>query len=119
MRPLALAFLAVALKPAAAAPAKAAFKSCASIRDVAQLDGTRFAGSDIFRIRAQGVSCTTARRIARGATIRALAITPPLSGIKRFRYQSWSVSDDLRGNDDLYRATGSGSKRITWRFGDQ
>ena len=119
MRPLALAVLAAALLAIAAAPADAAFRSCASIRNVSQLDGTRFAGSDIFRIRAQGVSCTTARRIARGATIRALAITPPLSGIKRFTYQSWSVSDDLRGNDDLYRANGSGSKRLIWRFGDQ
>jgi hypothetical protein len=119
MRPLAPAFLAAALLAVAAAPADAAFKSCASIRNVSQLDGTRFAGADIFRIRAQGVSCATARRVARGATIRALGITPPLSGIKRFRYQSWSVSDDLRGNDDLYRATGSGSKRLIWRFGDQ
>src|SRR4051812_24726688 len=116
MRTLALAFAAVALLAIAAAPAGAA--SCASIRNVSQLDGTRFAGSDIFRIRAQGVSCTTARRIARGATLRALGITPPLSGIKRFRYQSYSVSDDLRGNDDRYTARGSGSKRITWLFGD-
>jgi hypothetical protein len=120
MRPPALAVLAAALLAAAApAPADAAFKSCASIPNVSQLDGTRFAGSDIFRLRAQGVSCATARRVARGATIRALGITPPLSGIKRFRYQSWSVSDDLRGNDDLLRATGSGSKRLIWRFGDQ
>jgi hypothetical protein len=34
-------------------------------------------------------------------------------------YQSWSVSDDLRGNDDRYSARGSGTKRITWLFGDQ
>jgi hypothetical protein len=119
MRTLAPVFLVAALLAIAAAPADAAFTSCASIRNVSQLNGTRFAGSDIFRIRAQGVSCTTARRIARGATLRALAITPPLSGIKRFRYQSYSVSDDLRGNDDRYSATGSGSKRITWRFGDE
>src|SRR3954447_1431203 len=88
MRTLALAFLTAALLAVAAAPADAAFKSCPSIRNVSQLNGTRFAGSDIFRIRAQGVSYTTARRIARGATLRALGITPPLSGIKRFRYQS-------------------------------
>jgi hypothetical protein len=118
MRPLALAFLTAALLAVAAAPADAAFKSCRSIRNVSQLDGTRFAGSDIFRIRAQGVSCTTARRIARGATIRALGITPPVSGIKRFRYRSYAISDNLRGNDDRYSATGSGSKRITWLFGD-
>jgi len=117
MRPLALAFLTAALL-AVAAPADAAFKSCPSIRNVSQLGGTRFAGSDIFRIRAQGVSCTMARRITRGATIRALGITPPLSGIKRFRYQSYAISDNLRGNDDRYSATGSGSKRITWLFGD-
>jgi hypothetical protein len=118
MRTLALVLAIAALLAIAAAPADAAFKSCASIRNVSQLDGTRFAGSDIFRIRAQGVSCTTARRIARGATIRALGITPPLSGIKRFRYQSYSVSDNLRGNNDRYSATGSGTKRITWLFGD-
>lgn len=118
MRTPALVFLVVALLAIAVAPAEAAFKSCASIRNVSQLNATRFAGSDIFRIRAQGVSCTTARRIVRGATLRGLAITPPLSGIKRFRYRAYSVSDNLRGNDDLYSATGSGSKRITWLFGD-
>jgi hypothetical protein len=26
--------------------------------------------------------------------------------------------DDLRGNDDRYTPSGSGAKRITWRFGD-
>jgi hypothetical protein len=116
MRTLALAFAAAALLAIAAPPADAA--SCASIRNVAQLNGTRFAGSDIFRIRAQGVSCTTARSVARAATVRALAITPPATGIKRFRYHSWSVSDDLRGNNDRYSARGSGTKRVTWLFGD-
>jgi hypothetical protein len=118
MTKLALALPAAALLAIAAAPAEAAFTSCASIPNVSQLDGTRFAGADIFRIRAQGVSCATARSVARAATIRALAITPPVTGVKRFRYGSWSVSDDLRGNDDRYRARGTGSKRITWLFGD-
>jgi hypothetical protein len=118
MRTLALAFLAAALLAIAAAPAGAAFKSCRSIPNVSQLNGTRFAGADIFRIRAQGVSCATARSVARNATIRALGITPPVTGIKKFRYQSWSVSDDLRGNDDRYSASGTGTKRITWLFGD-
>jgi hypothetical protein len=113
---LALAFAAAALLAIAAPPADAA--SCASIRNVSQLNGTRFAGSDIFRIRAQGVSCATARRVARGATLRALGITPPVSGIKRFRFQSWAVSGNLRGSDDRYTATGTGGKRITWLFGD-
>src|SRR4051812_6070264 len=116
MRTLALAFAAVALLAIAAAPAGAA--SCASIRNVSQLSGTRFAGSDIFRIRARGVSCATARRVARGATLRALGITPPVSGVKRFRFQAWAISDDLRDSDDRYTATGSGGKRITWLFGD-
>jgi hypothetical protein len=34
-------------------------------------------------------------------------------------YQSWPVSDDLRGNDDRYSVRASGTKRITWLFGDQ
>jgi hypothetical protein len=34
-------------------------------------------------------------------------------------YQSWSVSDDLRGNDDRYSARGSETKRITWLCGDE
>jgi hypothetical protein len=121
MRTLAVAVAVAfaALLAIAAAPADAAFKTCPSIPNVSQLNGTRFAGSDIFRIRAQGVSCTTARSVARNATIRALGITPPVTGIKRFRYQSWSVSDDLRGNDDRYSARASGTKRITWLFGDE
>ena len=118
MRPLAVAFLAAALLATAAAPADAGFTSCAPITNVSQLSGTRFASSDIFRIRTQGVSCTTARGVARGATLRALGITPPVSGIKRFRYQSWAISDNLRGDDDRYTATGSGAKRISWLFGD-
>ena len=109
----------LALLAIAATPADAAFTSCPSIPNVSQLDGTRFAGADIFRIRAQGVSCATARSVARAATIRALRITPPVTGIKRFRYRSWSISDDLRGNDDRYTATGSATKRITWLFGDR
>ncbi len=101
----------------AAAPAGAALRPCPPIRDVAFLDGTRYEGSDIYRVRAN-VPCRTARRVARGATRKALGITPPPSGIKRFRYRSWSIVDDLRGASDRFAAY-SDDARVRWLFGEQ
>ena len=113
--PLAAALAATALL--AAAPGEAAARSCRPILDVAFLDGTRYEGSDIFRISAN-VSCRTARRVARGATRKALRLTPPPSGIKRFRYRSWSVIDDLRGATDRFSAH-LDDATVRWRFGER
>ena len=77
--------------------------------------GTRYEGSDLTRVRAVGVSCRRARRVARGAHRKALGITPPVSGVRHFRWNGWRVTGDLRGPSDRYVAK-RGTKRVRWRF---
>jgi hypothetical protein len=80
--------------------------------------GTRFEGSDLYRIRAQAVSCRTARRVARRGTYKAVRATPDASGIVRVRYRRWRIVDDLRGAVDRFRARAQGEKRVRWLFGE-
>ena len=91
----------------------AAAKECGRI--VNPYEGTRYEGVDIRRIRAVGVSCRGARRVARRAHRKALGITPPPSGIRRFSWNGWSVTGDLRGSTDRYVAA-RGAKRVRWLF---
>jgi hypothetical protein len=76
---------------------------------------TRYEGTDIRRIRATGVSCPTARRVARRAHRKALGLTPPPSGIRRFTWNGWQVTGDLRGSTDRYVAA-RGARRVRWVF---
>ena len=77
--------------------------------------GTRYEGVDLTQIRAVRVSCSTAREVARGAHRRALGLTPPPSGIRRFKWGGWRATGNLRGDSDRYLAT-KGSRRVRWRF---
>ena len=77
--------------------------------------GTRYEGVDISKIRARGASCPGARRVARGAHRKAVGITPPPSGIRRFTWHGWRVTGNLRGDHDRYLATRAG-RRIRWVF---
>jgi hypothetical protein len=112
-----LALLAVCLCAAiaAAVPATqaATTRSCGSVKD--PYPGTRYAGVDLTRITATGVSCATAKRVAKGAHRKALRLTPPPSGVRRLTWEGWKVSGDLRGSRDTYLAS-KGSKRVRWRF---
>jgi hypothetical protein len=76
---------------------------------------TRYEGADLRRIRATGVSCRRARRVARGAHRKALGLTPPTSGVRRFTWHGWRVTGDLRGSSDRYLARKDG-KRVRWLF---
>ena len=78
--------------------------------------GTRFHDVDLTRIRATGVSCRIARRVARGAQRKGLGLPPPVSGIRRFGYRGWTVIGDIRGQVDRYLAKAPGGKRVRWRF---
>ena len=102
---------AVASGPAVA-PA-ATTRSCGAVRD--PYPGTRYAGVDLSRITASGVSCRAARSVVRGAHRRALGITPAVSGIRTFTWNGWTVRGDLRPASDRYVAT-RGSTRVRWRF---
>ncbi|HEX8648199.1 MAG TPA: hypothetical protein VF715_14995 [Thermoleophilaceae bacterium] len=102
--------LAFALPPSAGA---AESRACDPI--VNPYAGTRYEGTDIRKIRAVGVSCSTARSVARGAHKKALGMTPPPSGVRRFEYKGWKVTGDLRGDDDRYVAS-RGGKRVRWVF---
>ena len=115
-RLISAAALTLALVAFAPATADAAFKSCRPVLNV--FEGTRYEGSDLYRIRAQGVSCRTARRVVRRGTYKGVAGTPDPSGRVRVRYRSWSIVDDLRGSVDRFSARAGGSKRVRWLFGE-
>jgi hypothetical protein len=105
--------LCVATAVAAPSALGASTKSCGSIHD--PYPNTRYAGADIGHVRATGVSCTTARKVARGAHRKALGITPSLNGIRTFSWNGWHVKGDLRPAHDTYVAA-RGSKRVRWTF---
>ena len=69
----------------------------------------------IARIRAEGVRCSTARRVARRGHRKALAATPDLNGIVRVRWNGWRVRGDLKPEHDRYVAR-KGERRVRWRF---
>ena len=99
----------------AASPAQSAtVKRCEPVLN--PYPGTRFDDVDLTGIRAAGVSCRTARRVARGAHRKALSLAPTPSGIRRFAWRRWAVVGDLRGNVDRYLAKAAGGKRVRWRF---
>lgn len=77
--------------------------------------GTRYDDVNLTRIRATGLSCPSARRVARGAHRKALGLTPPASGVRRFRWNGWRVTGDLRGTSDRYVAS-QGGRTVRWRF---
>jgi hypothetical protein len=77
--------------------------------------GTRYEGSDLYGIRATGVSCTTARKVVRNAHRKALGVTPSPTGIRHLTWHGWHVTGDLRPAHDKYVAT-RGSATVRWRF---
>jgi hypothetical protein len=114
MRRATLTAVAGACVLACAAPAEAAtVRACKPIEN--PYAGTRYEGTDITRIRASGASCRGARRVARRAHRKALGLTPPPSGIRRFTWRGWRVTGNLRGDHDRYLATRSG-RRVRWVF---
>jgi hypothetical protein len=111
-----LALLAVCLAAiVAAVPATQAATtwSCGSVKN--PYPGTRYAGVDLSRITAKGVSCATAKRVAKSAHKKALGLTPPPSGVRTLTWDGWKVTGDLRRDTDKYVAS-KGSKRVRWRF---
>lgn len=91
----------------------ASIRSCSPVSN--PYPGTRYDDVDLRRIRAVGVSCRSARRVARGAHRKALGLTPPASGVRRFTWYGWRVTGDIRGSSDRYVAT-RGGKRVRWLF---
>jgi hypothetical protein len=102
----------VALAVGAANAAGAQYKSCQPFRN--PFAGTRYAGVDLTHITALHVSCSSARRVARGAERRALGITPT-GPIRTFTWHGWRVRGDLRPVHDHYVAR-KGGRRVSWRF---
>jgi hypothetical protein len=51
--------------------------------------------------------------MARGAHRRALGL--PVAAVRRFTWNGWHVTGDLRGSSDAYVAT-KGDRRVRWRF---
>lgn len=88
-------------------------KPCGAV--VRPYPGTRYEDVSLTQIRATGVSCVTARRVARRAHAKALGLAPDEDGIRFFSWNGWSVRGDLNGNSDHYRATRAGHT-VSWRF---
>ena len=109
---LAAVACAAALGGASPAPADAALRACKPVRD--PYPGTRYDGVDLTRIRTSAGSCATARRVARGAHRKALRITPT-GTYRRFTWNGWRVTGDLRGDHDRYVARKDG-RQVRWRF---
>jgi hypothetical protein len=101
---------AVVFAPSAQA---ATSKACAPVLN--PYPNTRYAGVALSHIRATGVSCATARSVARGAHPRALGHANSPDGFDRFTWNGWRVVGDLRPASDRYVAT-RGSRRVSWRF---
>jgi hypothetical protein len=103
-----------AVSMALPAGASAVYKPCARI--VNPYAGSRYEGSDLYRIRAQDVSCRTARRVVRRGHRKALAAVPDSDGFVHVTYRRWSITGDLRGDHDRYVAKAAGDKRVRWLF---
>ena len=88
-------------------------RSCARV--VNPYPGTRYEGADLARIRATDVTCATARRVARSAHRRALSLPVAAGPVRRFTWNGWRVTGDLRGSRDTYVA-GKGDARVRWIF---
>jgi len=97
----------------AASAGAAAASSCQPV--VNPYAGTRYEGVDLSRIEATGLPCPRAREVARGAHRKALGLTPPPNGIRRFGWHGWRVTGDLRPDSDRYLAVRDGM-RVRWRF---
>jgi len=78
--------------------------------------GRRVRDSETLRrIRALGVTCRGARRVARRAHYKALGLPVPPTGVRRFRWRDWRVTGDLRGDVDRYVAV-RGGRSVRWVF---
>lgn len=97
-----------------AGPAAAASRSCSAIND--PYKGTRYEGVPLSGIRATGVSCAAARKVVKGAHRKGLGLTPPpSSGLRRYTWNGWRVTGDLRPESDRYTAR-RGGEVVRWRF---
>ena len=116
MRRAKLAVVTAACALALVVPAGAQAGSYTTCRPVVNpYPDTRYEGSNLHHIRALGVSCRKARRVARRAHRRALGMTPPADGVREFTWGRWRVVGDIRGDTDRYRAR-RGEDRVRWRF---
>jgi hypothetical protein len=102
----------VALAAPQAAPA-ATTRLCGSISN--PYPDTRYEGVPLSRITATGVTCATARRVARGAHRKALGRPANEDGVRVLSWDGWRVVGDLAGNNDRYTATKRGNT-VRWRF---
>jgi len=101
----------VALAGSSSVPADAALHACKPVLD--PYPGTRYDDVDLTRIRASG-SCVNARRVARKAHRKALRLTPTRT-FRRFTWNGWAVTGDLRPDHDRYVARKNG-RQVRWRF---
>jgi hypothetical protein len=115
------AFAVVALTPTVGSAGAHPAKPCRPIYNLAFLDGSRYEGADIVRVRAHGVRCRTARKVAYGATKRGMSL-----GATTLHYRvrvagfRWKVNRNLFGDVDRYKAyrlpLGRVWRTVSWRL---
>jgi hypothetical protein len=98
---------------AAPAAVTASADTCRPVHDLPELDGSRYEGTDIIRIRTVGVGCRHARRVAHRATVKGFRLG---ARVLSYRWRRWRVERDLRGDVDRYAAA-AGAARVSWRVG--
>jgi hypothetical protein len=113
LRRIVVLALLAAVAPPSAALAASQERACEPVRN--PYPGTRYEGVDLTAIKAVKASCKTARRVARRAHRKALALPPSADGIRRFTWNGWTVKGDLRPAKDKYVAR-KGTRRVRWRF---
>jgi hypothetical protein len=111
--PRRLIVLLTAVALVALAPAAAHAAACQPVKN--PYAGTRYEGVDLSRIRAEGVRCSTARRVARRGHRKALGAAPDANGIVRVTWRGWRVRGDIKPSSDRYVAR-KGDRRVRWRF---
>lgn len=87
--------------------------SCKPVRN--PYPGTRFDGIDLTHIKADGVACSKARRVAERAHKRGLGLIPSPNGTRTYRWNGWKVRANLRPARDRYVATRR-HKKVRFRF---
>ena len=89
-------------------PATSAARSCAPV--VNPYPGTTYEGIDLSGIKAKGIGCKRARKVAKGAHRKGLALTPTPAGYLDYVWRGWEVFGNLRPASDTYTATRDGRR---------
>lgn len=102
---------ALLLLGAGSSEALAGQSSCKDVKN--PYPNTRYEGVPLSEIKTEGLPCEFARRVAKGAHRKGLAMC--CESTIRYRWKRWSVVGDLKPDHDRYVAK-RGNRKVSWRF---